>query len=187
MKRRPNRGFTLIELLASAVLTAMMMAALMSVVWTSVRESKQLQKDEVTRWPVTQLADLMRRDFVNARGMAIQPGGVTLHGFLEEAGDTPTYRIGRVQYGAGGRPGDNPKRNLLVRTHTQNGNVSREAVWVGFGALQVEPLEEGDSENALLVQPTAGGLPACPGSFRVTLFSDTGQVLWREVIHHHAG
>ena len=82
--RRRNRreAFTLIELVASAVLAAMMTAALLSIVWSALRESSQLRRSATSRFPVTQLADQMRHDFHNARAMAIDSSGVTLHGFL---------------------------------------------------------------------------------------------------------
>ena len=173
-------AFTLIELVASAVLAAMMMAALLSVVWSAVRESNQLRQSEINDFPVTLLVEQIRVDFQNARGMAIDPSGVTLHGYLGRDARTlqPLLIPGRVRYevrSIGGRG---------VLTRSGNG-VSTEPVWYGFSAMRVDPLAESDPENESLPEPETGGLPEVPLSFRVTMLGDRGQILWREVIHHH--
>lgn len=176
--RRP--GFTLIELVASAVLTSMMMVALMSIVWSAVRESKQLRESATSDFPVTHLIDQMRSDFHNARGMAVDSRGVTLHGFI---GRDPATRMqqlvpGRVRYELR-RVGE---RSILVRAAA--GDVT-EAVWHGMSAIRIDAIAEPDPENDLLAAPESGGLPEMPLSFRVTLVGDRRQLLWREVIHHH--
>ncbi len=182
MRPRDNRNaFTLIELVASAVLTAMMTAGLLSVVWSVVRETSQLREAEASRFPVTCLADQLRSDFQNARGMVVGSGGVTLHGFLGRDGRTlqPLLVAGRVRYEVRNLGG----RQVLIRTASGN---SSEPVWFGFGALRIEPLAESDPESQVLAEPETGGLPDVPLSFRVTLVGDQGQILWREVIDHHA-
>ncbi len=178
-------GFTLIELVASAVLAAMMTAALFRVVWSTVRETHQLRQSETTRWPSGVLVEQMRRDFQNARGMLVTRSGVVLHGFLDHDRSTrsSTLRIGTAQY----LTIDHHGRTILMRSVTGSGETLREPVWFGFGALQIEPLETNSEEDALLDDPASGGLPAVPGSFRVTMVADNGQTLWREVIHHHGG
>ena len=40
-------------------------------------------------------------------------------------------------------------------------------------------------ENEVLPEPATGGLPEMPLSFRITMWGDQGQILWREVIYHH--
>ena len=67
-------GFTLIELVASLVLASMMMVALINVVWSALREMNQMQRAEANRFPVTILADQMRHDFINARGVPCRSG-----------------------------------------------------------------------------------------------------------------
>lgn len=182
--KRIRSGFTLIELLASAILAAMMMVALLSVVWSSVRETNQLRQSEVTRWPATQLIAQMRHDFLNARGMATTPSGVVLHGFLDcdPRDSAPTLLAGSVSYQSVRRSG----RAMLVRKTSGISGSTSQPVWFGFGMLRIEPLEQTDAEDALLLQAVTGGLPPVPGSFRVTMIADNGKLLWREVIHHHA-
>ncbi len=180
--RRPNSrtAFTLIELVASAVLTAMMMAGLLSIVWSAVRDSNQLRNAQTSRFPVTHLIDQMRTDFLNARGMAIDSRGVTLHGFLSRDPKTrqPLMTPGRVRYEIRDAAG----RLVLTRTSATG---SAEPAWFGLAALRIEPLSESDPDSGLLPEPETGGLPEVPLSFRVTMISDQGQILWREVIHHH--
>ncbi len=55
--RRRRRAFTLIELVASAVLAAMMMIALVNVIWSAARDTRQLRDEQLTRASVTLLID----------------------------------------------------------------------------------------------------------------------------------
>lgn len=178
--RNPRSAFTLIELVASAVLTAMMMAGLLSVVWSAVRDTNQLRQSETSRFPTTALVEQMRTDFINARGMAIDSTGVTLHGFLGRDSKTrqPLMTPGRVRYEIRRAIG----RSVLIRS---TGIGPGEPVWFGLSALRIEPLSQSDPENELLPEPETGGWPEVPLSFRITMIGDQGQLLWREVIHHH--
>jgi hypothetical protein len=162
----------------------MMMAGLFSVVWSTVRETSQLRESEITRWPATQLIEQMRHDFQNARGMIVTPTGVSLHGFLDQDLRTriPTLRSGSVHYELADQSG----RRFLMRTVTGASGSRREPVWMGLGSLQIESLSQTDEEDALLLEPETGGLPLVPATFQVTLLGERSQVIWREVIHHHA-
>lgn len=165
-------AFTLIELLASAVLTAMMMAGLLSIVWSAVRESNQLRTADRQQASTTILAEQMRLDFQNARGMAVAPGEVILHGFLGE-----DQLPGRVVYShvTNGRTG------VLMRS----GGRSRQIAWVGVEAFAIEPLQIIERENGDLPMPESGSLPEIPAIFRVILMGNGGRVLVRETVHHH--
>lgn len=179
-RRQTRTAFTLIELVASAVLTAMMMAGLLSIVWSAVRDSNRLRDSAASRFPATHLIDQMRTDFQNARGMSVDASGVTLHGFLGRDPKTnqPLMTLGRVRYETGRALG----RNVLLR---RDNPKSAEPAWFGVSNLLVEPLSELDTEDELPPEPEAGGLPPVPLSFRVTIVGDQGQVVWSEVIHHH--
>jgi len=181
---RPVRcAFTLIELIASVVLAAMMMAALMNIVGSALRQMNQLQVAQANRFPVTMLAEQMRHDFFNARGMLVDGGGITLHGYIERNAvtDHPMLRAGRVRY----EFAVTPRERVLVRAVATAAGVQREPIWYGVGRLQVDLLEPMVAGETLTVEET-GGLPAIPGNFRVTLVGSDGQILWREVIRHHA-
>jgi hypothetical protein len=177
---RRRAAFTLIELVASAVLAAMMMAALLSIVWSAIRESNQLRASSAGRFPFTLLADQLRCDFHNARGMLVDPGGITLHGFLARDPNTrqPLLVPGRVRYEV--RTVGN--RRLLTRRFNAS---SAEPLWMAVSSFEVEPLADLDPEEAPRPLPETGGLPELPLVFRVTLRGDQGRVLWQEVIHHH--
>lgn len=182
--KRPHRNdrnaFTLIELVASAVLTVMMMAGLLGIVWSTVRESNELRQSAISRFPVTHLAEQLRIDFHNAQGMSIDSGGVTLHGFLGRDPETlqPMLVPDSVRYEVRRAAG----RSVLTRISNLTGT---DPVWFGFGSLRVQPLAESDPEGDLLPAAESGGLPEAPLSFRVVMQADDGQILWREVIHHH--
>lgn len=177
--RRVRSGLTLIELLISAVLASMMMTALTSIVWSAARESLQLRQKAASQFPITQLAQQMRIDFANARGMLLDSQGVTLHGFLgsDEATHQPMLTPGRIRYEIN-VVGDHP---VLIRATGK----SREVVWYGCGSLNIESLTVVDPEDKLLPNLESGGFPNVPASFRVTLTDQDGRVMWREVIHHH--
>lgn len=181
--RRAN-GFTLIELVASAVLTAMLMAGLMSIVWSSVRESAHLRQSHVRDASADLLVAQLRRDFQNARGMAVSDSQITLRGFLAEDRQTglPTLLPGTVRY----QRRVLANRAVLSRQAEAAGNIDRAVIWIGFDRLRIEPLVETDREDELVADPVAGGLPAVPAAFRVTMIGTGNRVIWREVIHHHA-
>jgi hypothetical protein len=146
---------------------------------SATRELRQLQQQASLRFPTTQLAQQLRVDFTNARGMLVDAQGVTLHGFLGSNPRTtrPMMTPGRIRYQIA-RVAD---RNVLIRI-TPN---SREPVWVGCSLLRVESMDQVGSEDELLPQPESGGLPNVPAKFRLILVGDDRQVLWQEMIHHH--
>ena len=181
--RRQRNGFTLIELIASVMLAAMMMAALMNITWSVFQEMRRMKAAEASRFPITILADQMRRDLLNARGIQVDPSGITLHGYLDRDAktDQPSLLPGRVQY----QVVDSRRSRQLVRRVVGESKTQSELVWQGVGKIEFESmmeLEKGD----VIVGSETGGLPPAPGRFRVTMTGADGQVLWREVIHHHA-
>jgi hypothetical protein len=97
----------------------------------------------------------------------------------DPATSIPTLTAGRVRYEVSSAIG----RKLLIRS-TED---SREVVWVGCAAVQIEPLEQIDPQDESVPLPESGGLPQMPSRLRISLFGDAGQVLLREVIHHHEG
>lgn len=182
-----RNAFTLIELVASALLTALMLVALISVVWSAAGELKRLKLSENGASPATWLIDQMRVDFQNARGMGIDRTGVTLYGFLRRHPNTDAVLslTGQVRYEIRPAVGS----NVLWRRTDQKGS---EAVWIGIGSLSVEPLSIDEPEDAVAETgrpPTrasvTGGLDEIPSRFRVMMLSDRGETLWREVVHHH--
>ena len=180
---RRRTAFTLIELVASAVLAAMMMIALMNVVWSATRDARQLRAADLTRSSTTLLTDRLRADFKNARGITTAGGLITLQGYLSENAKTSVAEFlpATVQY-ASAQAG---KHRLLIRRIIGPSGSKTEPVWIGFGALQVEPLADVDPQDVEEPDPAAGGLPPLPASLRVTLTSQNGEILWREVLHHH--
>ena len=182
MNRR-RQAFTLIELVASAVLAAMMMIALMNVVWSATRDARMLQQADAARASISLLADRLRTDFQNARGITIGNNGVILRGYLSEDPKTSdaTLLPATVQY----QIVNLRAHQLLLRTISGPGGSKNEPVWLGIGSMQIEPLSEVDAEDMLQPDPAAGGLAPMPTSLRVTLTNHDGHLLWREVLHHH--
>lgn len=182
MKSRRN-AFTLIELIASIVLASMMMVALMNIVWSVLREMKHVQAAEANRFPVTILADQLRHDFTNARGIIADAQGVTLHGYLDRDPETDqlTLLAGRVRY----ELARSRQTGILVRRVVTAAGTRSEPVWHGVRSIQFQPLIQAETGDELLGAET-GGLPPAPSRFRITMLGTDGQILWREVIHHHA-
>ncbi len=176
---RARCGMTLIELIVSALLAALMMTALTSIVWSSARDTQRLQREATGRFPITQLAQQMRTDFANSRGMSLDQRGITLHGFLgsDPQSHRPMLTPGRVRYELERLA----NRSILIRTDSE----SREPVWYGCSSLVVESMDQTDREDRLLPSAESGGLPPMPTRFRVTLIGEDGHILWREMIHHH--
>lgn len=175
-----RKAFTLVELIASAVLAAMMMVGLMSVVWSASRDLRDLRSEESSGFPTTLLIDRIRTDFVNARGMQVSSEGIALHGFVGRDPRTrePLWTPARVVY----RTVETDSGRVLVR---QQADSPAEAIWVGVQGLAVEALEQVDPDDISMPMPATGGLPEVPGALRITLVGDRGQTLWREVIRHH--
>lgn len=181
---RGRRGFTLIELIASVILASMMMAALMNIVWSVLREMNRMHAAEANRFPVTMLADQLRHDFVNARGVLVDANGITLHGYLDRDAktDQTTMLAGRVRYEIIVLR----KSRMLVRRVFGRSESRSEPIWYGVGALNFEAIEQAEPGDLLLGAET-GGLPPVPARFRVTMTGADAQTLWREVVDHHAG
>ena len=144
----------------------------------------RMQAAEANRFPVTILADQLRQDFINSRGVLADTNGITLHGYLDRDAETDqtSMRAGRVRYEVVTLR-DSRK---LVRRIVGKSTARGETIWYGVGALSFESLEDSQPGDLLLGAET-GGLPPAPGRFRVTMTGADGQILWREVIHHHAG
>ena len=177
--KRARCGMTLIELIVSALLASLMMTALASIVWSSARDTTRLRREAIDRFPITQLAQQMRTDFANARGMLVDQQGITLHGFLGSDPQThrPMLTPGRVRY----ELERVANQSMLIRTTP----ASREPVWYGCSSLRIASMEQTDGEDRLLPSAESGGFPPVPTRFRVTMVGEDGHILWREMIHHH--
>ena len=112
--------------------------------------------------------------------MQITPDGITLHGFLarDNASRSTSLRAGRVRYAL--RKVNN--RRMLA---SKSDGGPWEPLWIDFGAISIEPLSfrEADDENLPLAE--TGGLPEIPESLRITVRSDDGTIIWREIVQHH--
>jgi prepilin-type N-terminal cleavage/methylation domain-containing protein len=181
MRNRPQQaGFTLIELVASAVLTSIMMTAIVGIVWSTLKQTQQLKRNETQQVSAVTLAGQLRIDLQNARGMQIEPNGITLHGFLarDNTSRNISLRVGRVRYAL--RKVNN-KRMLARRSD----GGPWEPLWIDFGAISIDPLSFREADDDDLPMAETGGLTEIPESFRITVRSDNGTIIWREVIQHH--
>ncbi|MEO1524020.1 MAG: hypothetical protein AAFX06_01225 [Planctomycetota bacterium] len=163
-------GLTLIELLAALILASVMTVALLRIVTLVATETRQLRREQADYVAAGVLADRLREDLINARGMQIERASISLVGFPGKQKAAGSVRY--VTRSAGGT-------NVLIRVE---GN-RRERMWVGVGGLSIDSLEFDDDEN----RPARfAGLPAIGSLLRVTFSDDGGRVLFREVIRHHA-
>ena len=182
-------GFTLIELLASSVLTVLLTTALLTVLNSSIQETRQLRADQ-SRYPsIGLLREQIRRDVYNAQGM--QPGAnlLVLYGFLATDPLTrmPTLQQAIVTYRLSQRAGD----VVLIREEQPIGGLTpapgrRDVVWKGvhrFDVRGIGGVAVDDSDLGMAAD--TGGLPAVPRTLRVVVLDDSQQVLMRETILHH--
>ncbi len=178
--RRQQSGFTLLELVASAVLTSLMMTAILGIVWSTLKQIQQLQRHDTQQASSTTLIQQLRMDLQNARGMQITPNGITLHGFLarDNANRSISLRAGRVRYAL--RKVNN--KRMLART---SDGGTWEPLWINFGAISIDPLSFREADDDDLPMAETGGLPEIPESFRITVRNNDGTIIWGEVIQHH--
>lgn len=174
-------AFTLIELVISALLTSIMMVALLSVLWSSLRQGTMLDKNKVGQFPMTSVAEQLRIDFQNARAYSVDTRGVSIAGFLGSDIETGiasfTPAVVRYETVALG------EQLVLVRRDLTRGTAGTEVVRLGVGAIQFQSLVESlDGEVAQVFQP---GFKPMPAQFRLGLIAQNGGILFREVIHHH--
>ena len=169
---RARCGMTLIELIVSALLASLMMTALASVVWSSARDTKRLRGEAIDRFPITQLAQQIRTDFANARGMFVDQQGITLHGFLGSDPQThrPMLTPGRLRY----ELERVANRSMLIRTTSE----FREPLWYGCSSLRIESMDQTDGEDRLLPSAESGGVGPVPTRFRVTLVCKDVVIMW---------
>jgi prepilin-type N-terminal cleavage/methylation domain-containing protein len=95
------RAFTLIELLLATTLSAILLAAVLTVSSSLARDARRIN----ARPPVSPLAgcvDVLRRDLVNARSITRRDDGRSLiligHGGISPRTHEPTGRLARVTY-----------------------------------------------------------------------------------------
>ena len=112
--------------------------------------------------------------------MQVDPNGITLHGFLarDSGSRNLSLRAGRVRYAL--RKVNN--KRMLART---SDGGTWEPLWINFGAISIDPLSFREADDEDLPMAETGGLPEIPESFRITVRSDDGAIIWREVIQHH--
>lgn len=186
-----RRAFTLIELVVSALLAALMLVALLNITWAAYRESQELTRNDLDRAAVGQLVDLIVADVQNARGMNAGPNQLALHGFLGRGLPgtpdlVPSMLPGSITYDV---IVIGQTRTLVRRSVGAAGDVVQLA-WKGFGGFQVDVLQtelEPDELDGEAITPPVetGGLAPIPPVIRLTMTSQSGRVLHREVIHHH--
>ena len=168
---RRVKAFTLIELIVAIVLASLMMVTLIRVVERVAIENRQLKRQQTDLVAIGILADRLREDLINARGMRLARNRIELFGFV---GDRK--RPGKVDYVKQNFDG----RDLLIRRE----GGRRELLWVGVGNILLEPLESEDEQTIPL--EGAGGLPSAPSLLRVTMTDGNGRILFRELVRHHA-
>lgn len=171
-RRRPSHsGMTLIELVVALVLASVLMAGLLQITTAVSSEAGRLRQQRTDYVAAGYLADRLREDLINARGMIAQPDSITLAGFA-----SPGFIASIVRYEV--RPVG--RRRVLVRSSVDG----VETCWVEFGQFSFESYE--DTEDETVSQDVTGGLPAVPSRFRIGAVDANRRVLFDEVIRHHA-
>lgn len=170
---RPNRNdaFTLIEMIVALVLASLMMTGLLRIVSLVSIESNQLRGEHTDYVAAGMLADRMRADLINARGILASRESVDLAGYV-----TPLHLPGSIRYE---RQTIDSTQALVRRAGSQS-----EICWISFGGFEFESYEEINDETP--VPEMTGGLPAIPSRFRIAAYDANGRVLFSQVIQHHA-
>lgn len=168
----PTRNaFTLIELVIALLLAALLTAALLRIVTNLSAETRQLRRERIDRLAAGLLADRLRRDLINARGMSLSTQSLLLSGFV-----SPDLVPGNVSY----------ERRLVGQTPVLVRRLKdqTEICWIGVGTLSVIGDEDVDGETPSA--DASGSLPPMPSQLRVSMTDVQGHVLIDEVVIHHA-
>ncbi|MCA9140010.1 MAG: prepilin-type N-terminal cleavage/methylation domain-containing protein [Planctomycetales bacterium] len=163
-------AFTLIEMVVALVLASLMMVGLLRIVTLVSIESNQLRGEQTDYVAAGMLADRLRMDLMNARGIVADFDSIRLSGYVGPQNTPGTIRYGQSIVG---------NRRVLVR----DSGDQREVCWVGFGGFDFESYEQITAETP---QPEmTGGLPPVPARFRIGVMNSDGRLLFSEVIQHH--
>lgn len=171
IRMNQRSAFTLIEMVVALVLASIMTVGLLRIVSVVSRETTQLRTEQTDYVAAGFLADRLREDLVNARGIKANASSLVMAGFVTGANIAGTVQYQSMVIG---------NRKTLVR---RTGNRS-EVMWVDFGGFMFESFEQVDAETPL--PDATGGLPVAPSRFAIGVSDQNGRVLFREVIHHHA-
>ena len=185
MTQSDRRGFTLIELIVALVLASLLTAALLRIVGTIALDNAQLRRERSDDLAAGLLADQLRIDLINARGMAFDDRTLLLSGFIGKSQLPATVRYAQRQVG---------KHSVLIR----QANDQTLVCWVGFGRFVIVPQDEAeervpgerlpgepDPAEATPMPDVAGGLPPIAGRLQVGMLDASGRLLFSEVVHHH--
>ncbi|QEG02837.1 hypothetical protein Mal15_69580 [Stieleria maiorica] len=163
-------AFTLIEMIVALVLASLMMVGLLGIVLSVSKQSGQLRRDQTDHVAAGVLADRLRDDLINARGIAAGSDTLILSGYVAPQNVPGMIRYERALIGS---------RRLLIRRVS----MEREVCWVDFGAFEFEAYDEFDPEAP--VPEMTGGLLPMPARFRIAGRDSEGRLLFDEVIDHH--
>ena len=169
--RSTAAAFTLIEMIVALVLASLMMVGLLGIVASVSTQSTQLRREQFDDIAAGILADRLRNDLINARGIAAGTDTLTLSGYV-----SPQQVPGMIRY----TQATIGTRRLLIR----RAGGQRDVCWIDFGAFEFETYDEFDAETP--VPDMTGGLLPMPSRFRIAGRDAQGRVLFDEVIDHHA-
>ncbi|MCS7465530.1 type II secretion system GspH family protein [Stieleria sp. ICT_E10.1] len=164
-------AFTLIEMIVALVLASLMMVGLLGIVASVSTQSNQLRREQIDHVAAGILADRLRNDLINARGIAAGTDTLILSGYV-----SPQQLPGMIRY----TQATIGSRRLLIR----RAGGQRDVCWIDFGAFDFETYDEFDAETP--VPEMSGGLVPMPSRFRIAARDAQGRVLFNEVIDHHA-
>ncbi|MDV6033894.1 MAG: type II secretion system protein [Phycisphaera sp. RhM] len=169
--RSAANAFTLIEMIVALVLASLMMVGLLGIVASVSTQSTQLRREQFDHVAAGTLADRLRNDLINARGIAAATDTLILSGYV-----SPQQVPGMIRY----TQATIGTRRLLIR----RAGGQRDVCWIDFGAFEFETYDEFDAETP--VPDMTGGLLPMPSRFRIAGRDAQGRILFDEVIDHHA-
>ena len=193
-------GFTLLELVVAAVLIAILVTAVVSVLRVLLAETRNTDASAAAVLPES-MARLVRRDVMNARSYRLDNSQLDLLGYVGQDGDSGrpllTLAIASYQIRATQRGG------LLLRVQhsldsgsrmmNMANSTSAQPLWLGVSSIRLTSnyLENRDVSllppavmQSLSAQPApdgSGWIPLSPTA-ELTLLDGKGQTLFRESI-----
>jgi prepilin-type N-terminal cleavage/methylation domain-containing protein len=172
-----RNAFTLLELLVSSVLTAILMVALLSLLRSVARTSRQVEQLQVATASKEILESQLTFDLKNARGARKGPNELVLFGFLaRDRNGMPTLQPSYVGYKI--QPVGLVRWQSATPSPRASDKSDRTLIWHGAANMTAHvdtPID--DSASSDIVKLQAGGLLPMSARARFLIHDTAGRLI----------
>jgi type II secretory pathway pseudopilin PulG len=179
-----RKAFTLLELLVSSVLTAMLMVALLSLLRSVARTSRQVEQLQVATASTEILDSQLAFDLKNARGAQVGRNELILYGFLSRDGNgLPTLQPSYVGYTI--QPAGLVRWQSAVPSARASAGSARSLIWHGAASMtaEVDTLID-DSASSDIAKRNSGGLLPISARAKFSMHDAAGRLITEVTVSH---